>query len=118
MNQLRQYKAKATSDFVVEGRLINTPYKNTYQYRCDRHFKALIAWLRGRGIEDPKPLHALRKEFGSEMIRVAGVYEASRQLRHSDIRTTTNHYAYKKNRATVDLFSSDRSENKEAKMGF
>lgn len=72
MDRLRNYKQGATSDFVVEGRKIDSPYKNAYQYRCDRHFKNLIGWLRSRGIQDRKPLHALRKEFGSEMIRVAG----------------------------------------------
>ena len=91
---------------------MSSPYRNSYQYRCDRHFKNLIRWLRERGIDDVKPLHTLRKEFGSEMIRVAGVYEASRQLRHSDIRTTTNHYAYKKNRATVELFSETEADQK------
>jgi integrase len=50
-----------------------------------------------------KPLHELRKEFGSQLADKHGIYVASRMLRHSDIAVTAAHYIDKKSRKTVGL---------------
>jgi hypothetical protein len=63
----------------------------------------LTAWLRGKGVKANKPIHELRKEFGSLVNEKFGIYAASRALRHSDITTSARHYIAKKERVTVGL---------------
>ena len=67
-------------------------------YRCKKTFDGLTAWLRGKGVDARKPLHELRKEFGSVIADEHGIYAASRALRHADIGITTRHYADTKRR--------------------
>jgi hypothetical protein len=50
-----------------------------YQYyRCQEHFEGLIGWLRTQGLRSKKPLHELRKSFGSLINQKAGIHAASR----------------------------------------
>jgi hypothetical protein len=77
---------------------------STYRhYRCNKIFKSLFAWLKSKGVSSANPLHTLRKEFGSRINEVHGIYAASRALRHADIAITSQHYLDKKSRATVGL---------------
>jgi len=48
-------------------------------------------------------IHSLRKEFGSLIAQQGGIYAASVQLRHSDIRTTREYYLDKKERTVVPI---------------
>src|SRR6516165_9955739 len=83
----RGYRARATSAFVIES--ADQPKFVSYShYRCQEVFDRLIAWLRKKGVKGNKPLHTLRKEFGSQVCAVHGVHAASRQLRHADIAIT------------------------------
>jgi hypothetical protein len=50
-----------------------------------------------------KPVHELRKEFGSLVCQNGGLYAASRALRHADVAITAAHYLDKKERVTVGL---------------
>ncbi len=70
-------------------------------HRCLPQFKVLVDWLRGKGITAKKPLHTLRKEFGSLICQEAGIFAASAQLRHSSIKLTNEYYADKKSKTTV-----------------
>jgi hypothetical protein len=72
-------------------------------YRCQEHFAFLIAWLRKHGIDNNKPLHTLRKEFGSQVCNAHGIYSASRALRHADIAVTSSYYTDASARGTVGL---------------
>jgi hypothetical protein len=54
--------------------------------------RALLAWLRTKGIVSRKPLHTLRKEFGSLIHERYGILAASEQLRHGGIAVTARHY--------------------------
>ena len=54
--------------------------------------RALIGWLRGKGVKSKTPLHALRKEFGSCINDRYGILAASEQLRHGGIAVTARHY--------------------------
>jgi hypothetical protein len=54
-------------------------------------------------VKAQKPLHTLRKEFGSQLCQTHGIYAASRGLRHSDIKITSNFYTDSRARATVGL---------------
>ena len=106
---------KPKSLFVVESS--KAPKKGTTyrSYRCDEVFKRLLAWLREHGVDDTKPLHTLRKEIGSVIASEHGIFEASRYLRHSDIRITSAIYADKKKtvtpRAFEGLLSSEHTED-------
>jgi integrase len=62
-------------------------------YRCEPTFKALIAWLRSKGVSSGKPIHTLRKEIGSIIATREGIFAASRYLRHSSIQITSQIYA-------------------------
>ena len=96
--QAIQETRSQVSLFVVGGRLPriyseeNAP-KNLV-YRCDLHHRALASWLRTRhGIEDDKPCHLLRKEFGSYVATSFGLFAAQRMLGHSSPSVTESFYA-------------------------
>jgi hypothetical protein len=72
-------------------------------YRCTSVFEKLIAWLREQGVVSYKPLHALRKEFGSQINAKHGLYAASRALRHGNIEVTAQVYVDKRERAAIGL---------------
>ena len=68
------------SPFIVHGRKPKI-YRQGKEpknavYRCDRDHRALSAWLRRLGINDDKPCHRLRKEFGSYVATSFGFYKA------------------------------------------
>jgi len=85
------WKAKAKSGFVIESNC--EPKAVGYQwYRCEETFKSLLEWLRSKGVTGNKPLHQMRKLFGSAMADLYGLHVASAASRHSDIRTTSESY--------------------------
>jgi len=103
MELFRGYSAQKTSDFVIES-AVPARSQGTYShYRCQKHFDGLIKWLRDQGVEAGKPLHTLRKEYGSQVCAKHGIYAASHALRHADIAITSQHYLDKRQRATVGL---------------
>jgi integrase len=79
-------------------------------YRCNSLFKRFLRWLRSKGVPGTKPLHDLRKEFGSQLNDKHGIYVASRMLRHATIEPTAAHYLEKKSKKTVGLGSLLKSE--------
>jgi integrase len=89
--------------FVVSSAVAPMPAAHWKHYRCERHFVELIDWLKSKGVEDPHPLHALRKEFGSAINQKFGIFAASSALRHSSITLTREHYIDKKERIALDL---------------
>jgi hypothetical protein len=72
-------------------------------YRCDPVFQRLTDWLRVHGVTSAKPIHELRKAFGSAICERAGIHQASRSLRHSDIRVTAGVYVDSRSRVSVGL---------------
>jgi integrase len=101
----RGYHASRTSDFVIESTVSARPQGTYPHYRCQRQFDALCNWLRGHGVASNRPLHTLRKEYGSQICAKHGIYAASNALRHADIAITSQHYVAKRQRATVGLGS-------------
>lgn len=73
-------------------------------YRCDAIFARVLTWLRAQGVDASKPLHTMRKEIGSIIASEHGIFEASRYLRHSDIRITAAIYTDKKKTITPATF--------------
>jgi len=102
----RGYRAKNPKAlFVLEGPDATTDPQKTRGYRCDAVFKPVLAWLRSQGVDALKPLHTMRKEIGSIIASEHGIFEASRYLRHSDIRITSAIYADKKKIVTPKTFA-------------
>jgi integrase len=99
----RGFRARATGDFVIESKVAPRPGATYSHYRCQRLFEALGIWLRDHGIPGNKPLHTLRKEFGSQVCAKHGIYAASHALRHADIAITSQHYLDKRKSATAGL---------------
>ena len=50
----------------IEPKSVFAPALTT-THRCHREFDALCRWLRSHGVVSKKPLHTLRKEFGSQI---------------------------------------------------
>ncbi len=100
---LREYYPHSKGSFVINSGV--EPKIGLYfsQYRCDKDFKALNKWLRSKEITANNPLHSLRKEFGSLINAKAGIFEASRALRHSSTQVTERHYLDSKRRVTAGL---------------
>ena len=99
----RGWHAKATGAFVIEADAEPRTDASYAHYRAQRHFDALTEWLRGKGLTALKPLHELRKEFGSQLCAKYGIYAASRMLRHSGIAITAEHYLDTKERTPIGL---------------
>ena len=103
LGELREFMATSLGEFVVTSPYPPRAGLDRQYYRCQHVFKHITAWLRSKGIKANKPLHELRKEFGSQVNQRHGIYAASRALRHSDITTSTRHYIAKQQRVTVGL---------------
>jgi integrase len=102
----RGYRAKnPTALFVIDGKDRPSNQMKSRHYRCNAVFKEALLWLRNQGVEATKPLHTLRKEIGSVIASEHGIFEASRYLRHSDIRITSAIYADKKKTVTPKAFA-------------
>ena len=59
----------------------------------DEVHEILCEWLRQHGVKDTKPVHYLRKCFGSLAVADHGVFIASKLLGHSNISLTASTYA-------------------------
>jgi integrase len=97
----RGWYAKANGAFVIEANTEPRGATTYAHYRAQPHFDALTAWLREKEVTAIKPLHELRKEFGSQLCAKYGIYAASRMLRHADIRVTAQHYLDTKERTPI-----------------
>ena len=103
LDELRRLMPQSQGDFVLASSLLPRPSADHQFYRASREFDELNRWLRSKGVTAQKPLHELRKEFGSLVCQQAGIFAASTQLRHGDIRVTASYYVDKKQRVTVRL---------------
>jgi integrase len=101
----RQYHAKAKSNFVISSAKPPKTVSRGDYYRCESHLDTLNAWLRSKGVNTQKPLHTLRKEYGSLINKAYGIHAASKALRHADISVTNNFYTDSRARVTPKLGS-------------
>ena len=101
----KEYQKKAAGEFVVESENEPRYHISRHNFRAERDFKSLYAWLNAKGVSALKKLHELRKECGSVIANSLGIFAASRALRHSDIRITSQYYSDKKVRITTGLDS-------------
>ena len=96
---LRGWRSAGAGRFIVESH--NLPTSGAY--RCEPVFQSLIDWLRQKGVSDVKPMHALRKCFGSRIALQFGIHAASSALRHRDISTTSSFYVDSRPKATAGI---------------
>ncbi len=89
---LKILKSSSTSRFVVNGVEPNMLTDKTH-YRAELAHVELIHWLKTKGIKARNPVHSMRKEYGSIVCAKAGIYVASRLLRHASIQMTASIYA-------------------------
>jgi integrase len=111
MEVFRGYYARRKSGFVIESEFEPVANDEPYgTYRCRQHMGALLIWLRSKGVISRSPLHALRKEFGSQIFAQHGLLAASEQLRHANIQTSARHYIENRRRSTPGLGHLLKSE--------
>ena len=92
--KVSRWREGADKVFVLKGAEAKPLAAYTY-YRANDTWEQLIAWLKSRGVQTPKPIHYLRKLSGSLMYGSQNdVFAAQRFLGHSDIRTTTGSYVH------------------------
>lgn len=101
--ELDRYRRKATSLYVLESEREPNANSAVTFYRAETTFDALIKWLRAHGINTNKPIHTLRKEFGSLICEAADIYTASRQLGHSSIAVTAAYYTENRRRVAPQI---------------
>jgi integrase len=81
--------ARAVGDILSATRreeiVISSSAEEVHRELCD--------WLRKKGVKDAKPIHFLRKCFGSLAVADHGIYVASKLLGHSSISLTASTYA-------------------------
>jgi len=103
METFRTYHAKTGDRYVIESGVAPILGKAYEHYRCTSLFEKLIAWLRAHGVNGQKPLHTLRKEYGSQVTARFGIFAAQQMLGHADISTTSAHYLEVRDRPIVGL---------------
>ena len=104
LSELHERRDAITGMFVVEpGTKAGERGTAIQHYRCHKTFDRVNAWLRLQGVMADKPLHDLRKEFGSIVAAQSDIFSASRQLRHANIATTAAYYADHRKRSTVPI---------------
>jgi integrase len=114
MDLFRKYHESQKGVFVIKSKRPPLPAKPQQYYRCESTFHELTNWLRDHGVSGNKPLHTLRKEYGSLLTRIYGIHAASRALRHADLRTTSEHYSDSTARAIpgIGRFLAQKSKKK------
>lgn len=101
---LNEWSAEQGDDarFVIAGTRPED-FKPSQEYRADAAAKIAAQWLRKKGITGNKPIHILRKEYGSAVCSQAGIYAASKLLRHKSTRVTEAHYLENDKTVTPDF---------------
>jgi integrase len=99
----RDYRSTVKGPFVIPSRLQPKAVLRGDYYRCKTQFERLNAWLRQQEVTEQKPLHTLRKEFGTLVNVAHGIHAASKALRHADITLTSNYYTDSRIRVTSGL---------------
>lgn len=96
LDSIEEYRRNG-DPFIVPGQKpkVYPPHEEptNLAYRCDDSHRALVDWLRQQGVQDDKPCHKLRKEFGSAVATTFGLFAAQRMLGHSSPLVTEAHYA-------------------------
>lgn len=101
--ELDRYRKAATSLYVLESERQPRPNSPVACYRAEATFKTLKKWLRAHGVTAHKPIHTLRKEFGSLVCESSDIFTASRQLGHASIALTATYYTENRRRVAPQI---------------
>lgn len=101
--ELARTRRPSSTLYVIEPDTDHRPSQAAQFYRAADSFRRVTAWLRANGVAGDRPLHTLRKEFGSAVADAGDIHQAMLQLRHAQISTTEAFYADRRNRATVGV---------------
>ena len=102
LDELKKY-LNGNGPYVIDSEVPPTSRKSRRHYRCQDTFERVVKWLRAHGVDEVKPLHTLRKEFGSIINAQSDIHTACGQLRQSNIRTTSAIYADNRRISTVPM---------------
>lgn len=109
MDVLEEHAKRGNVGYVLFPDRLAKPSAKTRCYRCDKELNRVLDWLRKNGVsQSDKPLHTMRKEFGSNIAKHRGIYAASASLRHSTIALTAKYYAQRKAEET-NFFNAEQS---------
>lgn len=91
------------SEAVLERIEMHRTTDDAYVISGDRRqaVRNLAPWLRKHGINDRKPIHYLRKLYGSLVATEHGLYTAKEYLGHSSVTITEDYYADLLHKKTV-----------------
>ncbi|MCD6050981.1 MAG: hypothetical protein K0Q55_2384 [Verrucomicrobia bacterium] len=103
MGELKQLLENTSDVFVLQSHLAPKPGHDRQFYRAEKTFQRLVKWLRKHGITAQKPIHTLRKEFGSYICEHADILAASRQLRHGSLAVTSAYYLENRKRIAPSM---------------
>jgi integrase len=103
MEVFRGFRARTGEVFVIASTVKPAMGKVHDHYRATKLYSGLIGWLKRHGVKGPKPLHTLRKEYGSLVAAKFGIFAAKEALGHRDIGTTAMHYLQVKDKPTLGL---------------
>ena len=101
--ELEQFRTAPPTSYVLKSKREAKPGAAVASYRAESTFDDLKKWLRANGIGAHKPIHTLRKEFGSLVTQSADIFTASRQLGHASIALTATYYAENRRRAAPQI---------------
>jgi integrase len=99
----RGFYLSRANNFVIQSTIEPRLRAGYSHYRAAKAFKDLGDWLKMKNVQGAKPIHTLRKEFGSLVAQKFGIYAASAALRHAEIGITSKHYVSKKQQTAVGL---------------
>ena len=105
-----------SSKFYIVSACPPRPGLDRQYYRAESVFKSLYAWLGNQGVKSPRPLHTLRKEFGSIINDRFGLFAAKTALRHSNIGTTSDYYTDNKRRIALPMAEFLSAESMSSKV--
>ena len=94
---LREYIA------AMPERVFLLPSGGGGKIRCAPTFRALMRWLKDRGVTERTPLHTLRKEAGSMVFQKGGSIDLAASFLRNDPRVAREHYIGKKERLELVL---------------
>lgn len=103
LEELKKHHSEGDTGFVVAPKMKPAATTAKQYYRCSLVFDKVTAWLRSQGIIANKPLHTLRKEFGSIICASADIHAASSALRHTNLSTTAAYYVDNRRRVSVPM---------------
>jgi integrase len=102
LSMMRQQNTAA--EFIINNDVMpNIKLTTQHHYRYRRIFLFTSNWLRKNDIDNPKPIHALRKEYGSEIYKHFGSFAAQNQLGHKNVTTTSKYYFSPKERYEIKI---------------